>query len=300
MKILDSENNFLALDEKYSSYESSQIVILSAPYEHTVSYGGGTKNGPDAIIEASGYVEFYDNETGKEICFECGIATLEPINFAKSIDVEALDKIQNQVSKAIIDGKFVVTLGGEHTISSAPIKAHFDKYPNMSVLQFDAHSDLRDSYEGNIYSHACVIARVAEFLNPKKITQVGIRAQCREEADFIKQNDINTFYAHQIRRGLSRGEKEAWQDSVVETLADEIYVTFDVDYFDPSIMPSTGTPEPDGFFYHETLEIFRKIKASGKKIIGFDVVELAPQKNVAHPDILTASLIYKMLNYIFA
>jgi N1-aminopropylagmatine ureohydrolase len=297
MKTLDENNNFLALDKKYSSYESSQIVVLPAPYEHSVSYGEGTKNGPKAIISASGYVEFYDDETEKEICFERGIATLEPVDFSDKVDLEALEMIQDKVLELLHDDKFVVTLGGEHTISTAPIKSHFEKYPNMSVLQFDAHSDLRDSYEGSIYSHACVMSRVAEFLNPKKITQVGIRAQCKEEAEFIKQNGVNTFYAHAIRRGLYG---EVWQDSVVETLSREIYVTFDVDYFDPSILPSTGTPEPDGFLYHETLEIFRKIKSSGKKIIGFDVVELAPQKNVTHPDILTASLIYKMLNYIFA
>ncbi len=298
MKTLDSENNFLALDEKHSSYENSQIVILPVPYEHSTSYGGGTKNGPDAIIKASQYVEFYDSETEKEICFERGIATLCPIDFAGITDRDAVDKIKHEVSKLLQDGKFVVTLGGEHTISVAPILSHFEKYPNMSVLQFDAHSDLRDSYQGNIYSHACVMARVVEFLSPKKITQVGIRAQCGEEAEFIKQNGINTFYAHSLRRGLHGNEKKAWQSSVVETLAGEIYVTFDVDYFDPSIMPSTGTPEPGGFFYDETLEIFRKIKSSGKKIIGFDLVELSPQKSVNHPDILTASLIYKMLNYI--
>ena len=201
--------------------------------------------------------------------------------------------IYDQVKELLAKDKFVITLGGEHTISSAPIKAHHEKYPNMSVLQFDAHSDFRDTYEGSKYSHASIMARVAEFFPNDKITQVGIRAQCIEEANFIKENKVNTFYANAIRRGV---HGQDWQQSVVDTLSDEVYITFDVDYFDPSIMPATGTPEPDGFLYHETLDLLRKIKASGKRVIGFDVVELAPMEGLSHPDILTASLIYKMLN----
>ena len=168
MKVLDTDNNFLSLDNKYSNYNDSKIVIIQAPYEHTVSYGGGTKLGPNAIIKSSQYVEFYDDETEKEICFKNGIATLEEIDFKGAIDKNALDIIQSQISDCIQDGKFVVTLGGEHTISSAPIAAHLEKYPNMSVLQFDAHSDLRDTYEDSKYSHACIMARVAEFMNSKK------------------------------------------------------------------------------------------------------------------------------------
>ena len=293
MKIMGINDNFLGIDNKFSALDNSQIVIVSAPYEHTVSYGGGTKHGPKGIIEASQFVEFYDEETERELCFEQGIATVEPIDFANKVDAEALEMIYKQVKSLKDIGKFVITLGGEHTISSAPIKAHYEKHPEMSVLQFDAHSDFRDSYEGSIYSHASVMARVAEFFPNDRITQVGIRAQCKEEADFIRQNNVNTFYANAIRRGIHGKD---WQQSVVDTLADEVYITFDVDYFDPSIMPSTGTPEPDGFLYHETLELIRKIKSSGRKLVGLDVVELAPRENLSHPDILTASLIYKILN----
>lgn len=293
MKIMDIENNFLALEDANSNLIDSKVVIVSAPYEHTVSYGGGTKNGPEAIIKASQFVEFYDEEFDRELCFDQGICTVEPIDFGGEANKKALDKIYDKVKELLAKDKFVITLGGEHTISSAPIKAHHEKYPNMSVLQFDAHSDFRDTYEGSKYSHASIMARVAEFFPNDRITQVGIRAQCIEEAKFIKENKVNTFYANAIRRGV---HSEDWQQSVVDTLADEVYITFDVDYFDPSIMPATGTPEPDGFLYHETLDLLRRIKASGKRVIGFDVVELAPMEGLSHPDILTASLIYKMLN----
>jgi agmatinase len=297
MKTYGSKRNFLAIEEKHSSLESAKIAILPAPYEHTVSYGGGTKRGPRGILDASAYVEFYDDEFDRELCFDVGIATVRSLDLDGVVDQQALDRIAAAVAELIAAGKFVVTLGGEHTISTAPILAHLDAYPGMSLLHFDAHSDLRDSYEGSKYSHASFAARVAEALPPERITQVGIRAQCREEAEFIKGRGVNTFYANAIRRGV---HGEEWQRSVVETLGEEVYITFDVDYFDPSIMPSTGTPEPDGFLYSETLDLLRYLRLSGRRIIGFDVVELAPVKGVSHPDILTARLLYKMLNIAFA
>ncbi|MEO5929824.1 MAG: agmatinase [Candidatus Kapaibacterium sp.] len=297
MKTLGPKKNFLAIEEQFSTLDSSAIVILSAPYEHTVSYGGGAARGPRGIIDASAYVEFYDDEFDRELCFDRGIATVRPIDFGKRVDSDALVLIAKNVVALLDAGKFVVTLGGEHTISTAPILAHLEKYPEMSLLHFDAHSDLRDSYEGSKYSHASFAARVAERMRPDRITQVGIRAQCREEAEFIKSSGVKTFYANAIRRGV---HGEYWQKTVVDTLGEQVYVTFDVDYFDPSIMPSTGTPEPDGFLYSETLDLFRTILRSGRKIIGFDMVELAPVKGVSHPDLLAARLVYKMLNFAFA
>lgn len=297
MKTLGPKKNFLAIEDEHSSFDSAGIAILSAPYEHTVSYGGGAAKGPRAILDASAYVEFYDDEFEREVCFDVGVATVRPLDFGKRVDQDALDMIEQGVSQLLDAGKFVVTLGGEHTISTAPILAHLKKYPEMSLLHFDAHSDLRESYQGSKYSHASFAARVAERMAPERITQVGIRAQCIEEATFIRENGVKTFYANAIRRGV---HGEFWQGSVVDTLGDQVYVTFDVDYFDPSIMPSTGTPEPDGFLYSETLDVFRALLMAGKKIVGFDVVELAPQKGISHPDILTARLIYKMLNVAFA
>ncbi len=297
MKILPPYSNFLALEEEYSNFGNSKIIILPTPYEHRVSYGRGTSIGPQKILNASAYVEFYDDEFGTELCLEKGIATVEPIDFGDNIDINALNLIKNYIEELLNNEKFVVTLGGEHTISISPIEAHFKKYPKMSLLQFDAHADLRTVYENSKYSHACAMARVAEFLPPERITQVGIRALCKEEAEFIKENKVHTFFASSIRKGRYGN---FWQNEVVNTLSNQIYITFDVDYFDPSLIPSTGTPEPDGFYYNETLEIFRLLIEEGKNIIGFDVVELAPINKIHHPELTTARLIYKMLNFAFA
>jgi agmatinase len=296
MKILDEKHNFLAIPEDVSNINFAKIAIISAPYEHTVSYGSGTKFGPQAILDASAYVEFYDDEFDKELCFDKGIVTLEPIDFQEKYNTKALELIYSDVKKLLEMDKFIVTLGGEHTISFAPIKAHFEKYPNMSVLQFDAHSDLRDSYEDSKYSHASVMARVCEIFPTNKITQVGIRAQCIEESKFIKENNINTFYSSGIRTGKYG---EDWIETLVNGLSNEVYITFDVDGLDPSIMPSTGTPEPEGLFYSDVLEIFRRIRSKGKNIIGFDIVELSPIENLHYPDLTVARLIYKLLNYSF-
>ncbi|MBZ0204396.1 MAG: agmatinase [Ignavibacteria bacterium] len=290
---LPKSKNFLAIDKKYSSFKNSKIAILSCPYEKTTSYGKGTAKGPKAIIEASHYVEFFDEETLKEVCFKEGISTLEPLKFGKKTGKQALDYIYWNVLTWIKSGKFVVTLGGEHSISTAPIKAHFDSYPDLSILHFDAHSDLRNEYEGSKYSHASFAARVSEFTT--KITQVGIRAQCKEEYEFIKEKGINTFYAHQIR---NEGFNDALIDKIIATLDKNVYITFDVDYFDPSIMPSTGTPEPNGFYWDETMRLLKKLCAK-RNLVGFDVVELAPRKDFKFPDFLTAKLIYKILNYRF-
>jgi agmatinase len=294
MIVLPEKSNFLMIPKDVSTLEKSNIVILSTPYEASVSYGKGTNTGPKAIIEASHYVEFYDEEFDNELCLEKGIATIKEIDFTKLKNKSAIDNIYNTVKKVLELDKFCIVLGGEHTISLAPIKAHLEKYQNLSVLHFDAHSDLRNKYQNNLYSHASVMARVCEFLDPNKLVQVGIRAQCIEESKFIKLNKINTFYAWKIKTGEYGNN---WQKEVAKKLSKDVYVTFDVDYFDPSIMPSTGTPEPNGFQWDETMQIFREMKKLDKSIVGFDVVELAPVKNVTHPDYLAAKLTYKLLNF---
>lgn len=293
MKTLGIKKNFLAIEKKYSNYTDSQIVILSAPLEKTVSYGKGTGKGPEEILKASHYVEFYDEEQNRELCFEKGICTLEPINLQKLSIEKCLGKIHKEVAKHIDAGKFVVTLGGEHSLSTAPIMAHFERFPNLSILQIDAHSDLRQDYEGSKYSHASVMARVAEFNS--NIVQVGIRAQCKAEADFRKAKGIKTFYSREIKLGMYGYN---WQELVARNLSENIYITFDVDGFDPSFMAATGTPEPGGLFWDETMNLL-KIIGLEKNIVGFDVVELAPNKFHISSNFIAAKLVYKILNYAF-
>lgn len=285
------KRNFLGIEKEYSDYNNSKIAILPVPYENTTSYGKGTAKGPEAILKASHYVEFFDDETQRELCFEKGITTIKQINFKNKNTKRSLTEIYNKVYRLISDGKFVVSLGGEHTISISTIKAHLDYFKNISILHFDAHSDLRNKYDDTKYSHACFIARVLEFTN--NITQVGIRAQCIEEFKLIQEKNINSFYAYKIKNG-DYGNN--WHEKIFDTLNDNVYITFDVDYFDPSIMPSTGTPEPGGFMWDDTLSLMRKISKKFN-IVGFDIVELSPKKNFNFPDFLVAKLIYKMLNY---
>lgn len=293
MKELGIKKNFLAIEKEYSNYNDSQIVIVSAPLEKTVSYGKGTGKGPEEIIKASHYVEFYDEELCRELCFEKGICTLEPVDLQKLSIEKSLDKIYKEVAKHIDTGKFVVTLGGEHSLSTAPIMAHYERFPNLSILQIDAHSDLRQNYEGSKYSHASVMARVAEFNS--NIVQVGIRAQCKDEAVFRKEKQIKTFYSREIKLGMYG---DNWQELVVRNLSDNVYITFDVDGFDPSFMPATGTPEPGGLFWDETMNLL-KIIGLEKNIVGFDVVELAPNKFHPSSNFVAAKLVYKLLNYAF-
>ena len=296
VKVLDIKRNFLGIEKQYSTFETSKVVVLPIPYERTVSYGGGTKKGPEAILAASHFVEFFDEETKREFYKEHGIATLPPLSLEKKKDEAALQHIYDTVLRLVEKQKFVVSLGGEHTISSAIIAAHAKLFPNLSVLHFDAHSDLRAEYKGNKYSHASVMARVCEFLDPNRLVQVGIRAQCKEEAEFIRDNGIHTFYAHEIRRGTYTKVLKYWDDFVTESLTDNVYISFDVDVFEPAVLPATGTPEPNGLYWDELTQCLRKV-ARKKKIIGLDVVELSPIKSLPHADVTTAKLVSKILNY---
>lgn len=297
MITLGPDKNFLAIEEMYSSYESSEIAILPIPYELTTSYGKGTRKGPRAILKASAFVEFFDDETEREICFEKGITTIKPLEFEGLSQMECLSLIEKTTETILNDGKFLVALGGEHTITFPIVKVFFEKYPNLSILQFDAHSDLRFIYEENPFSHACVMARILDFFPAEKLFQVGIRALCKEEAKLIKQKGIHTFFAYGIKQNLYGND---WISKLIENLSDQVYLTFDVDYLDPSVMPSTGTPEPDGFTYFDALTVIRRVVESGKQIIGFDVVELAPVKKLHFSDITAARLVYKILNLIYS
>ena len=295
MKVLSTEENFLGIaDENLYSYEKSKFVIQQVPYEHTSSYLMGSAKGPKAIVESSHFVEFYDEELDcNTIDHIGGIATLPEMDFTNKVDAAAVDHIEAETSKLINDGKYVISFGAEHTVTYGFVKAHAKKYPNLSVLQIDAHSDLRMEYHGNKYSHASVMARVYDAGIP--LTQIGIRAQCIEESDLIKANKgkINTFYAHQIRSNAN------WMQDALNTLSENVYLTIDADGFDPSIMPAVGTAEPGGMFWRETLDFF-KLVAKHRNIVGFDIVECAPfdVPGQTLSEYTLAKLAYRLIGYI--
>jgi agmatinase len=297
MKTLGKASNFLGIEDELSTLDHAKVVVLPVPYEKTVSYGKGTKNGPGAILEASRYVEFYDEEARREIYRNPGVATVAPLSFSKMKDEQAINHIYESVVELNEMGKFVLMLGGEHTISQAAIAAAAEKYRDLTVVHIDAHSDLRQEYEGSKFSHASVMARVCEFLDPKRLIQVGIRAQCIEEAAFIRQAGVNTMYAHEIRTGKYTKLLKYWEDYVVEHCTPHVYFSLDIDGLDPSIMPATGTPEPNGLHWQETMNLMRKV---GRKthVVGADLVEFAPIKGLHYADLTAAKLASKMINFL--
>jgi agmatinase len=296
MKSLPSDNNFLAIPEpELCSYEKSRFIIQQVPYEHTSSYLQGSAKGPKAIVDASHFVEFYDEELDAETYKKCGIATLPEMDFKNKVDAEAIALIESETDKLINDGKYVVSIGAEHTVTLGFVKAHAKKYRNLSVLQLDAHSDLRSSYHDNIYSHASVMARIHDLKIP--LTQIGIRAQCKEESDLIKSsNIIHTFYAHKIRNQKSEIGNPLWMDEAIATLSENVYLTIDADGFDPAVIPAVGTAEPNGLFWVETLLFLRKVFAE-KNVVGFDVVECAPVEGQILSEYTLAKLIYRLIGY---
>lgn len=291
MKVLGPEQNFLGLEEEtLYSFENAKYLIQSVPYEHTSSYLEGSFRGPAAIIDASKYVEFYDEELDKETIRTAGIATLEPMDFHGKVDAKAVALIEEETTKLIETGKFVVSFGAEHTVTYGFVQAHAKKYSNLSVLQIDAHSDLRESYHNNPYSHASVMARVKDM--GLTICQAGIRAQCIEEANEIKNNPkIHTAYAHQIRNNPN------WVKELTANLTENVYITIDADGFDPSIMPAVGTAEPNGLFWNETLDLLRET-CKTKNVVGFDIVECAPMEGSILSEYTLAKLAYRIIGYI--
>lgn len=290
-KTLTAEETFLAPPEEHlASLEHSKVAIQLLPYEHTSSYHEGSWKGPEAIINASHYVEFYDEETNNECYKHTGVATLKPLEFNNAVDAEAMKMIENQTQSLLDLDKFVISLGAEHTVSGPLVKAHQKKYPNICVLQIDAHSDLRIAYQGNPYSHASVMARVHEMNVP--MVQVGIRAQCKEEAQLMQGSDIiTTFYAHQIHQNPN------WIADVIDALGDEVYVTIDADGFDPSVAPAVGTAEPGGLSWFQGLNLLESV-CKHKKVRGFDIVEIAPRETDTLTEFTMAKLCYKFMSYL--
>lgn len=289
--------NFLGLEPESTEFESSSAVIFPVPYEATTSYGGGTGSGPDAIIEASRYIELYDQELDAEP-YEAGVATLPALELSGAGPADAIAELRATYDAVVDAGpdKFVIVLGGEHSISSAPILSWADRLKGegrrLTVLQFDAHTDLRPDYEGSPYSHASVMHRVHEA--GVEIVAVGIRSLTREERELARgSDDIHLFLADDIHTG------EDWIDEVMDRLGDDIYITFDVDCLDPSLVPATGTPEPGGLEWYPVLKLLRRVFRE-RNVLAADVVELAPIAGNHASDFLVAKLVYKMIGYRFS
>ncbi|MGA2915403.1 MAG: agmatinase [Sedimentisphaerales bacterium] len=278
--------NFGDLPQRYCAYQTSKVVILPAPFDATSTWIKGADKGPAAIIEASANMETYDIETDSEV-YKQGIFTDKPIREKKSPEKMVVE-LKARVLEHIKNKKYVVTLGGEHSISAATIRAHTESFKNVSVLQFDAHADLREEYHNSKFNHACVMALARELV---PIVQVGIRSADITERDSIYKKD-NVFPAQDIY------DNNNWFGKCLKKLTQNVYLTIDLDVFDPAILPSTGTPEPGGLGWYQVLA-FLKLLMKQKNVVGFDIVELCPNPVNRSSDFLAAKLIYKLLSYRF-
>lgn len=275
--------NFADIPAEYASYEKSQIVILPVPYDETSTWMKGADKGPDAILEASANMELYDIETDSQV-YQKGIFLARPVN---NLDdpKKMVSAVYEKVKHYIHDGKFLALLGGEHSVTIGSVIAFAESHTDFCVLQLDAHADLRPEYLNSIYNHACVMARVRELC---PFVQVGIRSMDAIEVPYVEKE--NLFLADDIR------EKSGWIKQVVSRLCKNVYITIDLDVFDPSVMPSTGTPEPGGLVWHQVMSLLKSVALS-RNIVGFDIVELCPSEVNKAPDFLAAKLIYKLLSY---
>jgi agmatinase len=278
-------------DESLSSFNSSAILVWPVSYEGTVSYGTGTGDGAAAIVDASRNMELYDEETDTEV-FSLGIHTLPQFDPRRTPE-EMMAGLYDRTRELLESGKFICMLGGEHSISAPVIKAHAEKFHDLSVLQIDAHADLRDSYDGTPHSHASIMARVVGDLRIPSV-QVGIRSISSDEAKAIAAGlPTRIFWAKDI---VGRTD---WIEDAVNALSENVYLTIDIDGLDPSLVPTTGTPEPGGLGWYETVKLIRRI-AEKRKIVGMDLVEYSYVEGQDAPAFLCAKLVYKSLSYIFS
>lgn len=284
-------DNFGGLSEEDSAYASARAVIFPVPLERTTTCGRGTRNGPSAIIKASQNLELYDDELELEPYKEIGIHTLPPIDTMDGTLDEVIAELFTAQLALIEDEKFPVALGGEHSLTPPLVSAVSKKYKHLSVLQVDAHADLRDEYQGNPSSHACAMRRVLEFC---PAVQVGIRSLSAEEAEIAPKLHTKIYWASDI----VRAPLKTWIAKVLADLDSEVYLTIDLDGFDPSIVPATGAPEPGGLDWYQVISLIRAV-AEHKKIVGMDAVELLPQPGDHASDFLAAKLVYKCLGYVF-
>jgi agmatinase len=275
-------------EQEFYNPNTAQIAILPVPYDGTSTWIKGADKGPQAILDASYSIEYYDPETDSE-AYRRGICT-EPAVVGFERPEEVAKVVKGRVERLLSKGKYPVLLGGEHSVSIGAFQAFAEKFENLTILQLDAHADLRDSYEGSTHNHACVMARAKELC---PIVQVGIRSVEAEERKAMDAGRV--FFAHSIFDGSG----DAWIEQVVSLLTENVYLTIDLDVFDPSIMPATGTPEPGGMRWYEALKLIRRICAT-RKLVGFDLVELCPREMLWASDLLAAKLLYKILTYRFS
>ncbi len=268
------------------SLREATFVVVPVPYDLTSTYQPGSRRGPTAIIEASTNMELYDEELKKET-YLAGIHTTLPVEIDARGPKNMVNAVRKKISKIVALDKIPVMLGGEHSITFGAVQAVQEKYPKLSVLQLDAHADLRESYQGSAYSHASVARRISEIC---PLVQVGIRSMSKEEGDFLPKSKVKSYSADFV------AEHKDWCESVCKNLKGDVFVTIDLDVFDPSIMPATGTPEPGGLFWRDVLCLLRRV-ASSCTIRGFDIVELAPIPGNIGPDFMTAKLIYRLMGY---
>ena len=273
-------------NEVVYNYQESEIVIVPVPYDETSTWMKGADKGPDAILDASVNLEFYDIETSSEAHLK-GIFTVPPVLQKESPEL-LTEEVYYRILTLLADNKFPVVIGGNHTVSIGSVKAFSEFYYDLSVLQLDAHSDLRQEYEGSKFNHACAMARAREFA---PIIQVGVRSMSAEELPLVERDRM--FYSHELYNN-----KDLYKNAL-DKLSGNVYITIDLDVFDPSLMPSTGTPEPGGPEYFELMHFLRDV-IKNRNVVGFDIVELCPSATNKAPDFIAAKIIYQLLSYRFA
>jgi agmatinase len=284
---------FGGIPDKYASWKNSAFVVVPFPIDLTTTYVSGTRNGPRAIVDASGHMELFDEENKIEP-YRAGIFTSTEIPLMTTGPVSMLKEVERRVLAVVKAGKFPVLVGGEHSGTCGAVAALRKKYEDLTVLQFDAHADLRDTYLGTPWNHACVGRRIVD--TGAKLIQVGIRSMSEEEDRFIrKSEDVKTFYSSEVRDNLGDVTK-----GIVGNLSGHVYITIDLDVFDPGIMPAVGTPEPGGLSWFAAIDILRDVMLSNSAIVGFDVMELAPIPGIVAPDFLAAKLCYRMMGWVLA
>jgi agmatinase len=280
-----SNISFGGLESEYTNYANSKILLQSVPYDGTSTWGKGADKGFDAFIDASENMELYDIETDSEV-YKHGICCVEPISEIESPE-NMFEQVYKRAKEMLSSEKFITFFGGEHSISIGVIKANYEKHDNLTVLQLDAHADLRKDYLGTPYNHACALHDASQNTN---LIQVGIRSMDSCEKQYMDYDKC--FFADRI------ASEDSWIDESIALMTDSVYLTIDLDVFDPSIMPSTGTPEPGGMTWYQVIEYLKKV-FNKKNVVGFDIVELAPKPNNRAPEFLAAKLYYKLLTYKF-